>query len=138
MERYNFYLELVLIASAPTSAVAGLWFWNAEYGKIAWKYFGIVAAAAAILKPILSLTKKIKDFESVVVVYRALEYDLMEIKALIEQRRKYDSALQADLKRAIEKEKALVVKNPETRERKRTKAICEAEVRRELPNECFF
>jgi len=138
IELYNQCLQILLAASAPTSAIAGIWLWDTEYGKIVWKYFGILTAGAAFLNPILSLTKRIKGYESVVVGYRALEYDLMEIKAMIELKQKYDSTLQSSLKRAIEKEKALVVKTPETRENKRVKAICEAEVRRELPDECFF
>ncbi|CAB3802721.1 hypothetical protein LMG28614_05681 [Paraburkholderia ultramafica] len=138
IERQNFILELILLASAPTSAIAGLWFWQEPYGQSAWKFFGVVAAVAAVLKPLLGLTKKIKNMESVVVGYKALEYDLMEIVSLIEQKRKYDATQQADLKRAIAKEKALVVQPVETRERKKVKAICEAEVRRELPDDYFF
>jgi hypothetical protein len=138
IERQNFFIELVLLATAPTSAIAGLWFWEAEYGRLAWKVLGVVAAIAAVLKPLLALTKKIKDFESVVSGYRTLEFDLMEIKELIHQRGKYDSSMQADFKKAQQREKALVGKTPETRERPKVKAVCEAEVRRELPDECFF
>ena len=131
-------LEFILLASAPTSAIAGLWFWKETYGELAWKFFGVVAAVAALLKPLLGLTKRIKNMESVIVGYKALEYDLMEIVSLIEQKRKYDAVQQADLKRAIAKEKTLVVQQVETRERKKVKAMCEAEVRRELPDDFFF
>ncbi len=72
IERENFWIELILLVTAPTSAIAGLWFWNTEYGSLAWKYLGVIAAVAAILKPLLALTKKIKDFESVVGGYRTL------------------------------------------------------------------
>jgi len=138
LERTNFWLELILLASAPSSAVAGLWFWESEYGNLIWKYFGVIAAVAAVVKPLLSLTKRIKEFEGVLAGYRMLEYDLMEIKSLIEQKQKYDSALQTELRKAIQREKLLVGKTPETSEKKKVKAICEVEVRNELPPDCFF
>lgn len=138
IERQNFLIELVLLATAPTSAIAGLWFWDTEYGSLAWKCLSVVAAIAAILKPLLAFPKKIKDFESVVAGYRTLEYDLMEIKDSIHQRGKYDNSMLTDFKKAQQREKALVGKTPETREVPRVKAVCEAEVRRELPDESFF
>jgi len=48
----NFLLDLILLCSAPTSAVAGLWFWETEIGHEVWKYFGVIAAFAAVLKPL--------------------------------------------------------------------------------------
>jgi len=138
IERENFGIELVLAVAAPSSAVAGLWFWDTTYGKIAWQCLGIVAAAAAILKPLLGLAKRIKEYESVLSGYRMLEYDLMEIKCLIEQRQKYDSGLQSEFRKTLQRERTLVGKTPETRESKRVKKICEIEVRRELPPGSFF
>ncbi len=138
IERISFLLEMILLAAAPTSAIAGLWFWETITGKLVWQYFGIVAALAALIKPGLGLTKKIKDFESTVNGYRTLEFDLMEIKGNIEQKGKYDAALQADFRKALQREKTLIGRTPETRERARVKAPAEAEVRRELPDEAFF
>ena len=137
-ERWNFALELVLLAAAPTSAIAGLWFWDTDPGKFVWKTLGVIAAFAALLKPLLGLTKKIKEYESIISGYRVLEFDLMEIKSLIEQKRKYDAALQADLKRALQRERTLVGKTPETREVASIKRKCEEEVNRELPVSSFF
>jgi len=138
IERTNFCIELVLLASAPTSAVAGLWFWEEPFGKIVWQYLGVVAALAALLKPLLSLPRKIKEFESVLAGYRMLEYDLMEIKVLVEQKKKYDAGMQSELKKALQREKTLVGKTPETRERVKIKQLCEAEVLQEFPKETFF
>jgi hypothetical protein len=138
LERINFFLELVLLASAPSSAIAGLWFWDQPLGKVAWQYFGIVAAIAAVLKPLLSLTKRIKEFESVLSGYRILEYDLMEIKILVEQTKKYDAPLQSELEKALQRERTLVGKTPETRENAKIKRLCEAEVLQEFPRESFF
>ena len=138
LERTNFWLELILLASAPTSAIAGLWFWDQPIGKVAWQYFGIVAAIAAVLKPLLTLTKRIKDVESVLSGYRILEYDLMEIKTMVEQKKKYDASLQSELKKALQREKTLVGKTPETRENAQIKNLCVGEVLQELPRESFF
>src|SRR5260370_10214406 len=85
-ERLNLSMESVLMATAPSSAVAGLWFWNTEWGTYAWQYLGAVAAIVAVAKPLLGLTKRVKDYEGILSGYRTLEYDLMEIRSLIEQK----------------------------------------------------
>ncbi|MCU7940440.1 MAG: hypothetical protein KZQ64_13665 [gamma proteobacterium symbiont of Bathyaustriella thionipta] len=59
-EKRNFILEFILLLTAPSSAVAGLWFWDSLIGQEIWKYMGIVAAITAVLKPMLSLPKKMK------------------------------------------------------------------------------
>ncbi|MDP1993128.1 MAG: hypothetical protein Q8K00_19095 [Syntrophales bacterium] len=138
IERINFVMELVLLASAPSAAIAGLWFWDQPLGKVVWQYFGVVAAITALLKPLLNLPKQITVFESVLSGYRILEYDLMEIKVLVEQKQKYDTPLQNEFKKALQREKTLVGKTPETRERRKIKGLCEAEVLQELPRESFF
>jgi len=138
IEHINCWIEFVLLASAPSSAVAGLWFWDQPLGKIAWQYFGVVAAIAALTKPLLTLPKQIKEFESVLSGYRVLEYDLMEIKVLVEQKQRYDAQLQTEFKKAMQREKTLVGKTPETREKLKIKSLCEAEVLQELPRESFF
>jgi hypothetical protein len=60
LERWNFALEFLLSATAPSSAIAALFFWNTEYGQTAWKYLAIVAAITAVAKPLLNLAKRIK------------------------------------------------------------------------------
>lgn len=138
LEHLNFIIELVLLASAPSSAIAGLWFWDTEIGKMIWQWFGVIAAIAVMLKPLLSLTKRIKELEGVLTGYRVLEFDLKEIRTLIEQKRKYDVGLQAEFKRALQRERALAGKTPETREAASVKNKCEEEVNRELPASSFF
>jgi hypothetical protein len=137
-ERVNFVIELVLLATAPSSAIAALWFWKLEVGKPVWQALGIIAAFAAVLKPLLGLTKRIKEFESVLSGYRVLDFDLMDIKAMVEQRGKYDSSLQSDFRRALQRERILVGKTPEARENVGVKRRCQDEVNRELPAECFY
>lgn len=138
LERLNFGLEFLIGATAPSSAVAALWFWNTEYGQTAWKYLAIIAAVAAVCKPLLNLTRRIKEYESILSGYRTLEYDLREIRTLIEQKKKYDHALQIEFKKAVQREKTLIAKNPETRECARIKRKCEEEVRQHFPPKNFF
>lgn len=138
VERANFWLELILLATAPASAVAGLWFWTTDIGQLVWKCVAIPAAIAAVLKPLLHLTKRIKDYESLVSGYRILEYDLMELKIAIEQKKKFDATLQAEFRRVQQRERILVGKNPESRENGRIKHTCQQEVNSELPPESFF
>ncbi len=138
LERENFWIELVLLATAPSSAIAGLWLWESTHGRQVWQYLGIIAAIAAVLKPLLSLTRRIKEMESVLTGYRALDFELMEIKSSIEQKRKYDGALQADFRKALQRERILVGKTPETREKESVKRKCEVEVLEELPSKSFY
>lgn len=138
IERASFWLDFVLLATAPSSAIAGLWFWQSETGRAVWQGLGVIAAVAAVVKPLLHLTKRIKDYESLVSGYRVLDFDLMELKGQVEQRKKYDPALQAEFKRIQQRERALVSKNPESREDRKMKRLCVAEVNTELPPEAFF
>ena len=98
----------------------------------------VIAAVAAVAKPLLNLAKRIKEYESVLSGYRMLEYDLREIRSMIEQKRKYDHPLQVEFKKALQREKSLIARNPETTECGRIKRKCEAEVRRQFPPESFF
>ncbi len=137
-ERWNFWLEFLLAATAPTSAIAGLWFWSSSVGHALWKYLGIIAAVAAVMKPLLHLTSKIKGYESALTIYRAVEFDLREIKAQIDQQQKYGASQQAAFSKANALLKGIIAKPPETREHLRTKLRCETEVDAELPHEYFF
>ena len=138
VERWNFGIELVLLITAPSSAVAGLWFWNTDIGKVTWQLLGVIAAFAAVSKPLLALTKRIKEYESVLSGYRILEFDLMEIKSLVEQQQKYDAGLRTEFMKALQRERTLVGKTPETRENQKIKRECESEVLQELPANSFF
>lgn len=138
IERANFWLEFILLATAPTSAIAGLWFWNTEGGHLAWKCLAIPAAVAAVVKPLLHLPKRMKDYEAVLSGYRILEYDLMEIKIGIEQKKRYDTSLQADFRRAQQRERTLVGKTPDAQEDAKVKSLCQTQVLKELPAESFF
>lgn len=138
LEQRLFNFDLILAIAAPSSAVAGLWLWDTSIGAWAWRVLGVVAALAAVIKPLLLLPRRIKDTETVLSGYRTLEHDLFEIKTMVEQRRAYDAALVDDFKKALQREKVLVGNPPEQTEHRPTKALCEIEVDRELPPDSFF
>lgn len=137
-EKYNFTLELILLISAPSSAIAGLWFWNTSGGEIVWKFLGVLAAIVAVLKPLLGLNRRIKAYEEVLAGYRALDHDLYEIKEMVAQKQKFDKELQTDFRKALKRKGVLVNKNPETVQKKNLKTRLVREVNNELPPEQFY
>jgi hypothetical protein len=131
-------LDLVLAITAPSSAVAGLWFWQSHYGALAWKALGIVAACVAVTKPLMHMTRRIKDMESALQGYRMLEYDLTRIKDSVEAQQAYDTGLRDAFMKALDREKELISKPPELGENLRLKRQCTVEVANELPANSFF
>src|SRR4051812_21828723 len=84
LERVNFWMEVILAGAAPTSAIAGFAYWkDPGIGPAVWQCFGVIAAVVAVVKVPLGLPRKIKEYEGVVTGYRAVEFDLLEIKTNI-------------------------------------------------------
>jgi hypothetical protein len=137
-EQLNIGIELIIAVTAPSSAVAGLWFWDTSLGSILWRVLGVAAAIAAVIKPILMLPKQIKAYNEVLTGYRTLGHDLFEIKEMIAQKGKYDKELQADYRKALKREGALAVKDPETKQDKALIRKLVKEVNQELPAGQFF
>lgn len=137
LERHNFWLEVILGVSAST-AVASSVVWKTAVGQGVWQALTFVAALVAVVKPMLHLTKKMKEFESQLSAYRLLEAEFLEVKAAVEQRQKFDGTMQAEVKRIIGRERALVAKNPDSVEDATLLNKCWQEVLRELPTESFY
>lgn len=137
-KRWNFWFEFVLLATAPSSAIAALWFWQTESGRMAWQALGVVAAVAAVLRPVLKLTPTITQHEGLVTGYRLLDYDLLGIKTEIEQSGRYEKPLQTEFKKALTKERELVSRAPLEPEDPKLRKRCESEVLSELPLDRFF
>ena len=140
LQRWNTAMEITLAVAAPSSAIAGLGFLKYDLGMLLWKALGAVAAVVAVLKPVLSLTKRIKEMEGVVSGYRGLDFDLLELKLAIEQKRRYDAPLVAQFNRAIQRLRALVTGTAAQTlpPIKRLSRRCQAEVLTELPEDRFF
>ncbi len=138
LKRWNVGFELVLLATAPSSAIAALWFWQTVGGKFAWQGLGVVAAIAAVLKPVLKLTSTITQHESLVTGYRLLEYDLQGLRTEIEQTRRYGAPVQEEFKKALTKERDLVSRSPLDPADRKLLRRCQREVSEELPVDAFF
>lgn len=138
VERQNFLLEIILAASAPTSAIAGLFFWKTPTGALVWQGFGLLAAVVAVVKPLLHLPRRIKEYESQLSAYRTLDADLRDLRSQVEQRKRFDAPMQAEFKKLVQREKALIAKNPDPVESESVRRVCQEEVLRELPADRFY
>lgn len=136
--RINFWLELILAISAPTSAVAGLVFWKTEIGAVLWRVFAVIAALVAVAKPLLGVANKIAKLEEILVGYKSFEHDLQCLTIAINQERKYAEVNQQRFSELLEKKRELITRNKVEIRDKRLLRICQQEVRSELPPESFF
>jgi hypothetical protein len=137
-ERYNFAIELIIAITAPTSAITGLWLLKTPAGQAIWKYIAVLAAIAAVFKPLLRLPQRIKSLEQTISGYRALEYDLDLIVNRITSEGSYDKACKKMFEAAQKKKKLLVVNPPENDQKKDLIERLYSEVNNELPMEFFF
>ena len=138
LRRCNFLIEIVLAITAPSSAIAGLWFWKYPLGQLTWKYFAIIAAICAIIKPFLKLVDRLQKFEETLTGYRTLDNDLQAIIIEIKQKKTYSEKLKKEFNKAFERKKAISTKEPEINIKTKLREICEAEVIKELPVSSFF
>lgn len=137
-KRINFWLEMILAISAPTSAVAGLWFWETEIGAISWRFFGVITAFVAVAKPLLKISDKIKNIEEILVGYKSLHHDLQSVTIMIRQEQKYDKFIKKRFYELLDKKKELITTSRVETIDKKLQSTCEREVLLELPVESFF
>ncbi len=138
IKKANTTIEVILAIAAPSSAIAGLWFWNTQVGHWAWQYLACLAALIAILKPIINLVDTIQKYEEKVIGFRQFENDLDMIKLMISQKRKYDAKTKLKFAAVLEKKARLKEKPLELRPDKKLIHVLMEEIKLELPNENFF
>lgn len=138
LKKRQFWLDLLLAVSAPSSAVAGLWFWEHPTGEIAWKILAVMTAVIAVVKPLLQYGPTVQAMEEVLSGYRALDHDLYSLQLDIQREGSYTSELQGRFKEALARKGVLVGRELEHQEDKKLKRQLEMEVREELPAEGFF
>lgn len=139
VELLNSSCEMLLLFAAPTSAIAGLWFWKTDAGRVVWQSLGVVSAIVATARPVLQLTKKIKDYDAAILANRTLEYDLETIRQKIEQRGIYDDKLKAEFLKLIERHRNdEIVINPDKTPDKKLLENCTSAVLAEMPAATFF
>ncbi|REG48609.1 hypothetical protein B0G80_4858 [Paraburkholderia sp. BL6669N2] len=138
VELLNRACEIILLIAAPTSAIAGLWFWKTDIGKAVWQSLGIVSAIIATVRPAFQLTKKIKDYEAAISGYQTLEYDLEIIRQKIEQRGTYDDKLKAEFMKAVERHRNVELASPDKVPNRKLLQNCTNAVLAEMPANSFF
>jgi hypothetical protein len=138
VELFNTACEILLLFAAPTSAIAGLWFWHLQGGKIVWQSLGILSAIVATLRPLLQLTKRIKDYEAAVLANRSLEFDLETIRQKVEQKGAYDEKLKAEYLRVLERHRKDEIESPDKTPNRKLLEYCTNAVLTELPSSSFY
>lgn len=134
----NFWLELTLAVSAPTSAVAGLWFWQTDVGAMLWRIFAVIAAFVAIVKPLLGVSGKITNIEETLAGYKSLHHDLQNLTIRIKQEQRFDPVMRQRFYDLLDRKKELVTGSKVETENVRLKRDCERQVILELPVDAFF
>lgn len=137
-ENEIFWMDCILLITAPSSSIAGFWFLQNPVGEYSWKILGAIAAIIAILKPLLNRTKKVKNYEELRAGYRAFEHDLHVIKENIIQKRSYDLDLQNEFQKALKRIGILKNKEVDSEEDKALKIKFTKEVLTELPTDQFY
>jgi hypothetical protein len=138
IEVINTTLEIILLVTAPTSSVAGLWFWEDPLGAEIWKYLGAIAAFAIVFKQALQLTKKIKEYSNALLTYKVLEQELYVLCELIKSKGDYNAKFVSDYERAVKKKGDIAARSPNININQRLKAKCQESVNRKLPPERFW
>jgi len=137
-ERNNSIIQTLITAAAPSSAIAGLFFFDTPLGKIAWQYLAAIAAIVSILQPSFRFPKKIKDYESLCSGYRVLFHDLSLIKSSVLNKKVYDQESQTQFKQAMLRLGELIKLSPNEKENRKLKKRCVQEVDRAHPAESFY
>lgn len=136
--RLNSYAELIILITAPSSTISGLWFWKNPIGVELWKYLGVIAAFTIILKQVFELSKKFKDYSATLVSYRTLEQDLFVLCELIKAKGRYTAKFASDYERYLKKKAAIAGSTPDTKTNKKLKMKCLTIVNEQLPPENFW
>ena len=88
--RLRLAVELALSVFASTSVITGLMVINLPWGKTLWLLASILTAILALLAPLLRFGDKERSYESVLMKYRDLNTDLLELKSKIESKKTFD------------------------------------------------
>lgn len=136
--RINNFMEFTIAATASTSAIASLTLWNEGLAGYFWQSFLVISAVISVAKPILGITKSVRLYEEVLSEYRALSYELIQLRAGITTTREYNETHKDKFNEIMEKHAILVSKSPENTENKTVKTKCVDEVLKAYPPENFF
>ena len=137
LKKVNLWSE-VTIAIASTSSIGGFWFMQNFVGGYIWKTIGAVAILLTTLKPIFRLSERIRRKQELLTSYRALDHDLHCIAIEVHHRGTYDTKLENEFKKCLQKKAGLVQKGDDHQISEKVKQDCEQRVLKELPAASFF
>lgn len=138
VERKNFWLEIILAITAPSSALAGFWFFKTDAGGLLWQGLASFAAILSLVKPFLKLPNKIKYMEQALSGYRALECDLEEVVNRIRRDGKITDGAYKMFDAAQKRKKTLIGSSPEHQSDPVLIEKYTVQVNQELPSSSFF
>jgi hypothetical protein len=139
LERSNFWLELVIAATASGSAIAALAFWQTRDGRVAWTWLTVLSAIFAVAKPLLKLTERIQKLDHLTVAYSLLDHDYKKLGVAIRQDGMLTANHQQQLRTLMDRTDDL--KKMEVVERRideRLRRKCRESVEAELPETNFY
>ncbi|MEZ8056080.1 hypothetical protein [Vibrio atlanticus] len=138
IERLNLFIQVLIAASLPSSAIAGFSYWATESGSQLWGYLLATASFFAFLQPFLKLTDKIKKLDSILNGYLVLDYDMQKLVGKISNAQRYTSAHQKVFESALDRKKNVGIKEKGIKINKTLRDKCTVEVNDELPAKNFF
>lgn len=138
LRRMNFWLEYMLAATAPSSAIAGLVFWTTAYGKTAWSILIIVTAFLALGKPLLKLSGRLDKLQKVVTQYKSVDFQLEALGNDIRREENYSGAMVNIYKNLANQVREISKDEPIQSVDQDLRKSCYREVNKELPLTYFY
>lgn len=137
IKRWNFGIEYLLMATAPSSVVAGFVFWKTENGKIVWAVLSFITALVSVAKPLLKLSKRIDNLQNVLSLYRSAESQLEELGNDIRRENKYSPLSVKAFKNAEKQSRSAQSQEPLDPINEELREKYAALVKQELPESSF-
>jgi len=138
LETRNFWIELVLAATATGSAVSAIAFWSTDLGQVVWKSLSSIAAVLAVAKPLSKLTEKMQRLEAMASGYAGVDHDCMRIEIAARQRGAFDADLQERFDVVLERVAKLQEKDAESHTDTALRDRLQEEVLAELPVDSLY
>lgn len=134
--RLSFWLDFITALSS-SAAVAGIWLFQSDLGKVVWKIFGSIAAILSVYRAISKPSEKVRELERRVTGYSTLDFDLENISRKIGEKKDYSLALQKQFEAVLRRKRELVLGYSDSEPNDRLRAKCEKQVMKELPESSF-
>jgi hypothetical protein len=131
-------MEYLIMVTAPGSAVAGLVFWETDYGKVVWTILATMAAFISLGKPLLKLSDRMANLQNIITHYKSLDNQLEELGNDIKRENNYTTIMVSTFKsveRHIDKITAL---EPIEKIDNDLQQLCFEQAKNELPETKFY